>query len=311
VNAIQNVALLDLTGAGSADQLDRVTRIQNVAAILVPESLVGKLMSIPMQNVAATVPIPDGRRVKVMSGQVVLSGEALANPDTEQGDILVVAGQLVITTPVERVGHQQIIVMGQLVAPAGSETGLGAALSRLSGQSLYYPYTPGATVKTTMANQMRGAELANPAGQPTDILVNIGSLVITSPIEKLGYAHVVTIGQLIAPTASESLLIGRVTTLGSGVGYYTAPPRIFDGKDHFTAGFFELLDEPITMVLAGKFSFDDDVSPQLLKQKVREIMFDGKLVAPRRLVPLLQVLAVVRDGKITAIENEDEDEDDE
>ena len=59
---IRNVALLDLTGAASGDLLDRITRIRNVAAILVPESLMAKLMAVPMQNVAATVPIPDGKR---------------------------------------------------------------------------------------------------------------------------------------------------------------------------------------------------------------------------------------------------------
>jgi hypothetical protein len=39
---IRNVALLDLTGATSAETLDGVRRIENVASILVPESLLGK-----------------------------------------------------------------------------------------------------------------------------------------------------------------------------------------------------------------------------------------------------------------------------
>jgi hypothetical protein len=78
VREIKDVALLDLTGASGADVLDGVSRISNVASILVPESLLGKLMSIPMEHVAATVPIPDGKKVKVMSGQIVLSGEALS-----------------------------------------------------------------------------------------------------------------------------------------------------------------------------------------------------------------------------------------
>ena len=45
---IKNVALLDLTGASSTDVLDNVAKISNVATILVPESLLGKLMTIPM-----------------------------------------------------------------------------------------------------------------------------------------------------------------------------------------------------------------------------------------------------------------------
>src|SRR5215831_7236567 len=108
---IKNVALLDLTGATSTDLLDNVGQISNVAAILVPQSLLGKLMSIPMANVAATVPVPDGKKVKVMSGQIVLSGEALAAPDTDADQILVTAGQLVITSPVPPTVRQQIVAV--------------------------------------------------------------------------------------------------------------------------------------------------------------------------------------------------------
>jgi hypothetical protein len=93
---IRNVALLDLTGATSEQTLDGVGRIVNVATILVPEKLLGKLMAIPMRNVAATVPVPDGKTVRVMSGQVTLSGEALAYADGPQDQVLVVAGQLII-----------------------------------------------------------------------------------------------------------------------------------------------------------------------------------------------------------------------
>jgi hypothetical protein len=303
---IRNVALLDLTGAASGDLLERITRIRNVAAILVPESLMAKLMAVPMQNVAATVPIPDGKRVRVMSGQVMLSGEALAGGEDDADEYLVVAGQLVITSPVPHVGRKHIVAMGQVLAPVGSETGLGAALSRVGGQVMYYPYSPGANIRFLMGGRLSGAELANPNGGPNDVLLSVGQLVITGAVERVGYEHLVSIGQIVAPRESESVLTGRVTSLSSGVAYYTAPPRQFDGKDHFSAAFFELLDEPITLVLDGKFSFDDDVAPDLLKRKVSEIVLDGKIVAARRLVPMLQLLAVVRDGKITAFEDEDD-----
>ncbi|MBV8715148.1 MAG: hypothetical protein JOZ65_08775, partial [Chloroflexi bacterium] len=81
---IHNVALLDLTGANSATALDGVTRISRVSAILVPESLLPRLSSIPMERVAATVPVRDGQRTRVMSGQIILSGDALASPGQEQ-----------------------------------------------------------------------------------------------------------------------------------------------------------------------------------------------------------------------------------
>jgi hypothetical protein len=304
---IKNVALLDLTGATSTDLLDRVSRISNVAAILVPESLLGKLMAIPMSSVAATVPVPDGKRVRVLSGQIVLSGEALSASESDTEEILVVAGQLVITSPVQHAVRRQIVAIGQVLAPAGSETGLGAALTRMSGQVMYYPYTPGASVRVQCGStRLSGAELANAHGHASDVLISVGQLVITSPIEVLGYEHIVTIGHLIAPRAAEAILAGHVTSLGTGVLYYSAPPRIFEVKETFSGGFFELLDEPITLVLAGKFTFDDDVTPELLKAKVHEIVFDGKLIAPRKLVPMLQILATQRGGRITTSDADDD-----
>ncbi len=301
---IKNVALLDLTGATSAEVLDNVSRITNVAAILVPESLLGKLMSIPMQSVAATVPIPDGKHVKVMSGQIVMSGEALTAPDADSNDVLVTTGQLVITSPVQQAMQQQLIAIGQVLAPQGSETGLGAGLQRMSGQLLYYPYTPGSNVKVLTGTQrMNAAELTNQAGHASDVLVLIGNLVITDVAERIGYHQIVAIGAVIAPREMEPILRGRVTTIGPGILYYSAPPRVFDGKETFYGGFFELLDEPITLVLDGKFRFDDDVTPELLRQKVREIVFDGKLIAPRKLVPVLQLLATQRDGRILSTDD--------
>jgi hypothetical protein len=303
---IKKVALLDLTGATSADVLDNVTKISQVAAILVPEPLLGKLMAIPMEGVAATVPIPEGKRVKVMSGQVIVSGEALSSSTGDNDEVLVVAGQLIVTSPVEQGLKQEIVALGQILAPRGSETGLGAALRRMSGQVMYYPYTPGANVNVLTGNtRWSGAELGNQTGNPSDVLIIVGSLQITTPPEKVGYAQLVAVGSIIAPREAAAALSGRVTSVGPGVVYCSAPPRVFDGKETFYGAFFELLDEPITLVLDGKFTFADDVQPALLKEKVREIIFDGKLIAPRALVPVLQLLAIQRDGRIVSADDAD------
>ena len=49
-------------------------------------------------------------------------------------------------------------------------------------------YTEGAAVRVQVGSQrVSGTALANPAGQPTDILLVIGSLIATSPVEQLGY----------------------------------------------------------------------------------------------------------------------------
>jgi hypothetical protein len=236
-----------------------------------------------------------------MTGQVTLSGEALANADGPQDEVLVVAGQLIITTPVQRVGFAQLITMGQVVAPVGSETALGAGLSRMSGQVVYYPYTPGAAVHVLCGStRITGAELANTRGQPTDILVAVGQLVIVGAIASVGYELVVAVGHIVAPREYESALAGRLSALGGQIVFSAAPARLFNGKDSFSAAFFELLDDPTTLVLDGKFAIEADVSAELLKRKVAEIVLNGKIIAPRALVPMLQILTVARDGKISA-----------
>jgi hypothetical protein len=88
---ITRVALLDLTGANAEQALAGVTRTADVATI---------------------VPVPSGGHVRVFTGQVLLSGEALAIPESDADEVLIVAGQL--------------------VAPVGSETALGAGLTRSS-----------------------------------------------------------------------------------------------------------------------------------------------------------------------------------
>jgi hypothetical protein len=302
---IRDVALLDLTGADSAAALEGVTRVSNVATILVPEALLSRLSSIPMERVAATVPVRDGQRTRVMAGQIVLSGEALAGPDeSHRDDMLVIAGQLILSSPVKKVGYADLVVLGQVIAPTGSETALGAGLNRLSGQVLYYPYADGATVRTVTSSMISGEALANSGGQPTDILLATNQLVVTSPIQRLGYQHVIAVGHLVVPSATSAELLPRLVPVGGQLVTTSGPVRVFERKDHFSAGLFELFDEPITLVLDGSFSFDEDVAPDLLRRSVSAIVLDGKISAPRRLVPMLQLLCIARDGKIESFDDQ-------
>jgi hypothetical protein len=272
---ISNVALLDLTGAAAANALEGVTRISDVAAILVPESLLPRVSSIPMDRVAATIPIP------------------------------VVAGQLILTSPAVNVGRD-VVVLGQIVAPAGSESGLGLSLRRLTGQVMYYPVPEGARVQVRDGGLMGGEALANPGGEPRDVLLITSTAVLTSSVESIGYQQIVVLGNVLVPRGAESTITGRVQTQGGRVIACDAPPRVFDGKHSLSAAYFEFLDAPITLVVDGKCSIDDDVTPELIRQKVSGLVLDGKLVAPRRVIPALQVVALVLDGKLVASGDADE-----
>lgn len=217
---ISKLGVLDLTAMRSPDDLAKITRIEQVGVVLAPESLVSHVMQIPMHGVGATVPVPNGANVRVMTGQVKMGGEALA-VSRGDGDVLVVVGQLILTSPVEGVGTVRLVVAGQILAPKGSEAALGSAITRLVGQ----------------------------------------------------------------------------------IVYYTGEPRFFSGTDRFTRGFFEYLDKPVTLVLAGTFAIEPDTPVDLVKQKVAQIVLAGTLKAARDLVPLLQALATEKAGTIVAFED--------
>src|SRR5262249_16431714 len=137
--------------------------------------------------------------------------------------------------------------------------------------------------------------------QTTDILLG-GQLVVNSPIERLGYQQVMAVGHLVVPAATQPEILGRMASLKGQRVEYTAPPRVFHGKDHFSAGFFALFEEPIPLVLDGSFSFDDDVTPEALRRAVAGIVLSGKIRAPRALLPMLQLLSIAREGKIEPLD---------
>ncbi|HET6319206.1 MAG TPA: hypothetical protein VFG86_22350 [Chloroflexota bacterium] len=301
---IRNVALLDLTGAEAGAALEGVTRIVNVATILVPQSLVPKLSSIPLERVAATVPIPDGRRVRVFSGQITMAGEARAAPADGVEETLVITGQLILTSPCTEVGRD-VVVMGQVVAPSGSEAGLGRALRNMTGQATYYPYTPGARVFAISGGQMAGEALASLGGQPEDLPLITGSLILTSKPESVGYNSVIVLGNVLVPRGGEATLYGRVLPQGGRIIAYDAPTRVFDGSYSIGATFFEMLPEPITLVIDGHCTIDADVTPEMVRDKVRGLVFDGHLTAPRTVLGALQAVALSLDGKLSADDSVD------
>ncbi|HEV8373746.1 MAG TPA: hypothetical protein VGR68_11130, partial [Actinomycetota bacterium] len=56
---IRDVAMLDLTPMTKAEDLAGITRISDVAIVLVPESLMPAAVAIPMDDVAMVIPVPD------------------------------------------------------------------------------------------------------------------------------------------------------------------------------------------------------------------------------------------------------------
>jgi hypothetical protein len=302
---IRDVAMLDLTPLTSAEDLAGITRLEDVAIVLVPESLMSAVVAIPMDDVAMVVPVPDGVRVHNHTGALVMGGEALAGPEAENA-ILVVTGTLVLTSPVPKVAYQQVIVIGLVLAPHGSESALGAGLTRVTGSVDFYHSAERQEIKVS-TGQLRadGELLANPTGGPDDILVVAGQFIVTGPVAKVGYQRVIVAGQMLAPRDAQAVL-GPALVVKGQLAWYSGQPRIFVGKETLGRSFFELLDRPTSLALLGRFDIDPDVPFDLLRAKIQDITLVGKLVAPKQLIGALQLLTTEKIGTITVAHNDHE-----
>lgn len=300
---IKNVAQLDLTTMKTPEDLARITSIRNVANILVPESLGGALAAIPMRNVAHITPVPDGVRLNAHTGVVTMDGAALA-AGGEERTMLLVTGALVVTGPVERVGFSDIVVIGVLVTPEGSQAALAPVLRRAIGTVAYYPWAEGQAVRVLQGDtRLRGEMLANANGSPDDILLVAGNLLLTGDVPSVGYRRVVVVGELMAPEDAQPVLAPALHMVGTSV-WYTAPPRLFTGSDRFGRAFFELLGDPVTLVLNGAFELERDVTVDVVREHVAQIVLNGALKAPASVVPVLQVLAVQKNGVIEPLDED-------
>jgi len=79
---------------------------------------------------------------------------------------------------------------------------------------------------------------------------------------------------------------------------------MFTGADKFSADFFELLDGPVTLVLNGSFEVEPDVPRAIVRERVAAIVLKGELKASADLVPLLQVLAIHKQGVIGVLDGD-------
>ena len=81
---------------------------------------------------------------------------------------------------------------------------------------------------------------------------------------------------------------------------------MFVGNDRVGREFFELLDGPVTLIIAGDFEIEEGVPRDLFREKVAKIVLAGNLRAPADLLPLVQVLAEEKAGNISSLDDEDE-----
>jgi hypothetical protein len=293
---VENVPLLDLSHATWEEDLAGIDRIANVGAVVIPENLAHALARISMANVGSIVPVPPGAHVRVHTGAMTIGGDALADPG--DNEVLVVTGALIFTSPVTRIGYREVIVTGLVLAPKGSESAVGAGLTRVTGSVSYYRYAEGQEFRQLAGSvRLSGDSLANPGGSADDVLMLAGEVTITSPVPRVGYQRVFYSGQALLPRVSEAVLAPLLT--GSGqLAWYTGQPRFLVGDESLSRAFFDLLDAPVALAVVGSVRIEDDVPFDLLRAKVTEITVIGELTVPRNLLPVVQVLTTERYGEV-------------
>lgn len=115
------------------------TRISVVGSVLAPrgsESALGPALA-GGTGAVTFYPYREGQDIKVLTGQVRLSAAALANAAGEPDDILIVAGQAVVTGPISTLGYRLVVVAGQLAAPEDAREVLEPRLL-VQGQAGWY-----------------------------------------------------------------------------------------------------------------------------------------------------------------------------
>jgi hypothetical protein len=285
---VRDEAILDLSHLTEPGQLAAISRIEDVALVIVPESLAAAYATIPTVGVASTLYVPSGVNVRLQTGSLTVGGDGLG----AENDVLVVIGLLLITSPVTGPVPKRIYVVGAVLAPNGSEQALGQALAGGTGGVAYYQYADGQQVKVLSGQvKLSPAVLANTAGRPDDILVVAGEVVITGEVNSVGYGLTLIAGQLAAPAASRDVLEPAIQTQGQVTWYEGANPRVFNGSASIGPDFLRLLPGPTSLVVLGDLTLEETVTEAALQEKVAGLAVFGDVIAPAGLIGVVQFLA--------------------
>ena len=116
---IENVGVLNFKDV-SPEDLEKIRLLRNIGLIIVPGELMGKVASIPKENVGAIIPYIEGAKTYV--GEVRISADTLRRFE-EPVDIIIV-GEAVfeedVTAELIDEKIKTVRVYGEVVAPADS-----------------------------------------------------------------------------------------------------------------------------------------------------------------------------------------------
>lgn len=197
----------------------------------------------------------------------------------------------------DEIGADKITNSGTLVVPERLIPELTKRDFRNSG--VLIPVPDGVRVELAKSSMhVSGEELAS--GDENAILIIGGSLYVTSPVEKVGYREIRASGKVYIPQGSEAVVrakLGHVS--GPTLGYrYPSGAKIAAPDEMIGRAFLEALPGPTPLIVFGTVRIQDDVTAELLRDKISEIVLVGTASATRELTPVIQALVTQKFGEI-------------
>jgi len=169
---------------------------------------------------------------------------------------------------------------------------------------LIEPSASGPRTDLVGQNRVTGEFLAN--GDPETTLQIMGQAIVMPPVSEVAFKRIDIMGQLILPEGSEGEISRKLGSVKGQIVYCSfehGMPRVFFGDEEVGREFIELLDAPVAWVILGHLTLEPDVTADLLKAKVPQIVLCGKLPVPPALKTICQVLATDKTGEIHVIED--------
>lgn len=200
-------------------------------------------------------------------------------------------------TSIDELGAKKIINSGILIVPERLMPEL-TKLDIINSGSII-PVPEGVRVERQAGPMYASGEELASGGEDVILLIT-GPLYVTSPVEKVGYREISPMGPTYMPQGSEGAIRAKLgNVVGPSFSYrYPHGARLTISKEIIGRAFLEMLPDPTPLVVFGEVVFEKDVTPELLRSKIPEIVVIGVVSAPRDLMPVVQILATQKLGEI-------------
>lgn len=188
-------------------------RIHVVGSVFAPrgsEATLGPVLA-GGTGVVSYYPSADWQDIKVLSGQVRLSGAMLANSAGQADDVLIVAGQVVITGEVTTVGYRQVFIAGQMAAPAASRDVIEPRF-QVQGQAGWYR---GDDPRVFYDDTSLGPDFFRLLDHPPVSLVMLGNLTITAGVTEAMLREKISGISVFGDAAAPAGLVGVLQALAT------------------------------------------------------------------------------------------------